>query len=205
MAGRFESVTFLAAIGFLAGISLAQAADPTGGASPSPSIAAKVSENDASRDMKPEMPPPPDADLPSDRHPHDGDPKKMGPPPDRRGGNFEQNKKLWDTLTPEQKALIRASFEERQKRIKDEIDDAIKQTGLKLDDKQRNAFSKRYFEERRKIERKLHQEMDLQRKTMTTTLIGQLKDEFSKSSPTPSPSPAPKASPAPSSTSTPSK
>ncbi|MGC3990753.1 MAG: hypothetical protein QM796_13950 [Chthoniobacteraceae bacterium] len=125
-------------------------------------------------------------------------------PPDNWGRAME-NFKIWLTLTKEQQNLIRGISKNRQDRIKQEIDHAIKQSGLSLDPDQQKAFGKRYFDERRKIEMSIRRQMDDQRNAMTTDLIKRLHDEFvnKQASPSPSPVAASSTTPAPSASASP--
>jgi len=208
MAGRLESVIALMAATLLAASSTVWATEDSPSPVPSdhPSGGLKKAQDDKmGSSAAPMMSPPPDAPKDKPGNPDRDDFRKSlkGLPPDQQR-RFQQNKKLWDSLTPEQKSLLRANFEDFRRRMKEDIDDAIKQTGLTLNDDQRKAFAKRYTDERRNIERQLHKQMDDQRKGMITDMVVKLKDEFSKAaaaSPAPSvaaPSPAASASPSPS-------
>ncbi len=59
-----------------------------------------------------------------------------------------------------------------------EIDHAIKQSGLTLDDERRKAYAGRYVQMRRKIEQQLHTELETKRKPQLDALVDRLKAEF---------------------------
>jgi hypothetical protein len=120
--------------------------------------------------------------------------------------DFERRKRMWEKLTPEQREQLRQNFERwkklpsakkrmlrersrmREERIEKDIEAAYKQTELQLTPDQREVFSLRYRQERRKIEEKLRQEMEEKRKPLIQQMIRELKQEFSAAA---SPSPAP--------------
>ena len=112
---------------------------------------------------------------------------------------FLQNLERWKTLPPEQRAELRKNEEFRRKRILGEINDAIAQSGLKLDDDQRQLFTFKFAQERRTIEDRLRKEMEEKRRTAVNVLIQQLVTEFQTmpgpKRPTASPNPAASATP----------
>jgi hypothetical protein len=61
----------------------------------------------------------------------------------------------------------------------EEIDVAIKETGLNLDKERRTQFAKRYAEERRKLEEQLRRETEEKRRPLVKEIVGRLKTEFS--------------------------
>src|SRR5690606_17288795 len=101
-------------------------------------------------DHRPPMPPPPkEIDL-----------SKLSPEERRR---FEENRKRWEALSPEEKDALRKHHEERRARMDRSIDEAIAESGLTLTGEQRRAFAQRYARERRKIEHELRREMNRKR------------------------------------------
>jgi hypothetical protein len=95
---------------------------------------------------------------------------------------FKENFIRWMNLTPDEKRLMREREETRKKKMAEETQAAIAQTGLTLEGPQRSKFVKRYAEERRKIEEKLRQETEARRKPMVAEVINQLRTEFSTQS-----------------------
>ena len=106
---------------------------------------------------------------------------------------FRENYPRWVKMSREERNQARASEARRNQMIAQEIEAAIKESGLQLDDKTRDEYIMRYTEERRKIE----QQMQKERRELIQAMIAHLKEEFqNKSSPTPatSQSPAPQTS-----------
>jgi hypothetical protein len=112
-------------------------------------------------------------------------------PPERRQ-EFMKNFERWKNMSPEERQAMRDEQRQRMQRMHKEIDDAIKDSGLTLDDNQRKEFAKRYLQERRKIEHQIMQEMEKLRRPMIKEMVDKLAKEFSKK---PSPSPSPSAIP----------
>ena len=104
---------------------------------------------------------------------------------------FQENFARWINLSPEEKRLLRDRDELRRKRIGQEIDRAIQQTGLQLEGEQREQFAKRYAEERRKVEEQLRREMDEKRQPRLREIVGKLKEEFSRGTSTTATTPSP--------------
>ncbi|GEM_PF-5788095 len=73
-----------------------------------------------------------------------------------------------------------------KKKILQEIDDAVRNSGLNLDDNRRQLYAWRYIQRRRKIEQQLHGELEAKRKPLVDALVERLRGEFGGSpSPTP--------------------
>ena len=103
-----------------------------------------------------------------------------------------ENYQRWLNMTPEEKKALREREQLRRQKILQEIDGAIKQSGLQLDDQTRNQYIMRYTQERRVIEQRLQQEMEEKRRPQLQDLINRLKAEFQdRSSPASSASPSP--------------
>ncbi len=100
---------------------------------------------------------------------------------------FLDNLDQWRTMSPEEQELFRDRELFRNEKIAEEIQDAVNKSGLRLDDDQREVYSLRYTQERRKIEQALRKEMDQKRQVMVSAMLAKLKQEFS------SPPPAPQA------------
>jgi len=92
---------------------------------------------------------------------------------------FQENFWRWTNLSHEEKKSLRDRDESRRKRMAEQIEAAIKETGLELDKERRELFAKRYAEERRRIEEQLRREMDEKRTPLLNDLVGRLKTEFS--------------------------
>ena len=67
----------------------------------------------------------------------------------------------------------------RRKKIAEEIDHAIGETGLNLEGERRALFARRYGEERRKVEEQLRKELEEKRQPLLKDIIARLKAEFS--------------------------
>jgi hypothetical protein len=97
--------------------------------------------------------------------------------PDQRR-RFQENFWRWANLSPEEKKALRDREEMRKKVVEQEIQAAMQEAGLQLDGDRRKQFTKRYSEERRKIEEQLRKETQEKRKPMVKEMIGRLKEEF---------------------------
>ncbi len=91
---------------------------------------------------------------------------------------FQENFWRWTNLSPEEKKALRDRDEMRRKFIRDEVDAAIKESGLALSDERKVEFSRRYSVERRKIEERLREEMTAKRKPLVRELLSKLTAEF---------------------------
>jgi hypothetical protein len=92
---------------------------------------------------------------------------------------FIENLKRWSNLPPEEKRVLADREGLRRKKIADEIDAAIKSTGLTLEGERRALFARRYAEERRKVEEQLHRELEEKRRPLVNEFVARLKAEFS--------------------------
>ena len=96
---------------------------------------------------------------------------------------FQENFQRWSNLPPEEKKALADREVFRRKKIAEDIDAALKETGLELDADRRELFTRRYGEERRKIEEQLHKEFDDKRRPLLKEVIARLKAEFSGGTP----------------------
>jgi hypothetical protein len=120
---------------------------------------------------------------------HEGGFRKLDDFPPEQREKLIENFKRWQNLPPEQKKEIMERLGKRRERMKQEIEEAITQSGLQLDEERRAAFVSRYMQERRKIEEALHKEFEEKRKPLLAEMMQRLKAEFStNASPAPSPS-----------------
>jgi hypothetical protein len=104
---------------------------------------------------------------------------------------FLENMNKWQTMSPEQRELLKDQELFRTQKIAEEIQNAISRSNLRLDDDQREVYALRYTQERRKIEEALRKEMDQKRQQMVTEMLTRLKVEFAPMlTPTPTPTAA---------------
>lgn len=100
--------------------------------------------------------------------------------PEEQRKRFLKNLKEWQKLPPEQRTWLRNQEKMRREQRKKEFDRLLEENGITLDEKQREEFGRRFFEERRKIEETLRREMDERRKPMVKDAIERLKKEFAE-------------------------
>jgi hypothetical protein len=91
---------------------------------------------------------------------------------------FLDNLDQWKAMSPEEQELFRDRELFRREKITAEIQDAVTKSGLHLDSDQREVFTLRYTQERRKIEEALHKEMDRKRQIMVSDMLSRLRLEF---------------------------
>ena len=92
---------------------------------------------------------------------------------------FQENFWRWSNLSAEEKKALADREAMRKRKITEDIDAAIKETGLDLDPARRELFARRYGEERRKIEEQLRKEMEENRRPLVKEIVAKLKAEFS--------------------------
>ncbi len=85
-------------------------------------------------------------------------------------------------MTPAERKVMREREKAHREKLKSEADTILRQEGLHLDQEKQQRFEQRYIQERRKIERALHQEVEAKRKEELPALNERLKKEFEKSS-----------------------
>jgi hypothetical protein len=86
-------------------------------------------------------------------------------------------------MGPEERNLMRQRERAHRERLKREAEIALRDAGLRLDQKKRDLFEQRYLQERRKIERELQQEVEAKRHQQLPALNERLKKEFQESTP----------------------
>lgn len=96
---------------------------------------------------------------------------------------FKENFIRWMNLSPDEKRAAREREETRKKKMAEETEAVLQETGLTLEPGQRAKFAKRYAEERRKLEERLRQEMEEKRKPQVAEIVARLRTEFSSSGP----------------------
>ncbi len=115
-------------------------------------------------------------------------------PPEERAV-FTRNLKRWSQMTFEERQTLRRQAGERRQRMVEEMEGALRESGLHLDNDRREVFMLRYGQERRKLERDLQAKIAAERARRTPEIIERLKKEFgSASAPPPAPTPAAPAS-----------
>lgn len=97
--------------------------------------------------------------------------------PDERQA-FRRNAERWLQMNPEQRKVLREREHVRQQHLKAEAEAAMRQLGLSLDPNAQGQFEARYFQERRRIERQLRQEVEAKRQQQLPQLNEKLKGEF---------------------------
>jgi hypothetical protein len=91
---------------------------------------------------------------------------------------FRRNAERWLQMNPEQRKVLREREFARQQQLKAEAEAAMRQLGLRLDPNAQGQFEARYFQERRRIERELRQEVEAKRQQQLPQLNEKLKSEF---------------------------
>ena len=99
-----------------------------------------------------------------------------------------QNLHRWQALSPEERDYIRQQEHVRKLKQEEAATEAYQKSGLHLTEAQRIQFRKRYVEERRQLEEEVAKESQQRRTAGNTTIIEQLKKEFSIPKPSPTPS-----------------
>lgn len=97
--------------------------------------------------------------------------------PDERQA-FRRNAERWLQMNPEQQRVLREREQAHRQRLKTEAEAAMRQLGLRLDPNAQGQFEARYFQERRRIERELRQEVEAKRQQELPQLNERLKSEF---------------------------
>ncbi len=92
---------------------------------------------------------------------------------------FKENFQRWQNMPPEEREMIRVREEFRQRQAHQEVEKLLQESGLTLDGGKREEFTRRYAQERRKIEEKLQSEMAEKRGPQVKELADRLKAEFS--------------------------
>jgi hypothetical protein len=96
--------------------------------------------------------------------------------------HFLQRMKEFAELPPEKKKEIFERGEYFRRKMREDVDAAIKESGLNLSDEQKKKFADRYFEERKTIEEELRKQMEEFRKPKLHVLVEKLKQEFASQS-----------------------
>lgn len=97
-------------------------------------------------------------------------------PEDRQ--RFRSNAERWLSMPPEQRRAFRMQETMRREHLRREAEAAMRESGLQLEAERRAQFEQRYFEERRRIDRELRQEIQQRRERELAPVVEQLKKEF---------------------------
>jgi len=97
--------------------------------------------------------------------------------PEERG-RWVQRLKEFSDLSPEKKKELFERGEYFRRKMREDVESAIRQSGLNLTDEQKKKFADRYFEERRVIEEELRKQMEELRRPKVEALVEKLKQEF---------------------------
>ena len=97
-------------------------------------------------------------------------------PEDRQ--RFRMNAERWLQMSPEERRVLREREGMRRQRLQREADAALQQSGLQLEAEKREAYERRYMQERRRIERALRLELEERRQRELGPVQEQLKKEF---------------------------
>jgi hypothetical protein len=166
--------------------------DPTPVAKPPPPDPKREKSDRPDRPTLPPQRQPPEKDQRRDDDAPDGRLRDMLDhlPPGEERDAFQRNFQRWREMSPEDRKALRNQMEQfkvRRDRIQDEIDKALAGSGLRLDSDQREIFALRYTQERRKLERRLREEMEAERARRLPDIVEQLKREFNRPPPPPVP------------------
>lgn len=90
-----------------------------------------------------------------------------------------ENFRRWQELPPDQKKSLLDRQESFRKKMREDVERAISESGLELNDEQKKQFGQRYAEERRRLEGELRKQLEELRRPRVKALIEKLKQEFS--------------------------
>lgn len=90
-----------------------------------------------------------------------------------------ENFRRWQQLPPDQKQSLLDRQESFRKKMREDVERAMNESGLELNEDQKKQFAQRYSEERRKLEDELRKQLEELRRPRVKALIEKLKQEFS--------------------------
>lgn len=96
---------------------------------------------------------------------------------------FKRNAERWLQMNPEQRNILRERERVRRQQMKNEAEAALRDSGIRVDPNARDQFESRYFQERKRIEHDLRQEVEAKRQQQLNELKERLKNEFQSPSP----------------------
>jgi hypothetical protein len=103
------------------------------------------------------------------------------PPQDRQ--IFQRNAERWMQMGPDERKIMRVRERLYRAQVSKEVDAALRESGLHLENEKRALFEQRYLQERRRIEHSLRQEIESQRQQQLPALQERLKKEFGQPAP----------------------
>lgn len=133
-----------------------------------------------------------------ERKPGPFEPGMRRPPGAFGGPDAEKARQAFQQMSPEEKERWMRSFRQFaelppdkkmelfqrseffRKKMREDVEDALKRSNLHLSDEQKKKFADRYFEERRTLEEELRKQMEELRKPKIDALIEKLTREFAK-------------------------
>jgi hypothetical protein len=110
---------------------------------------------------------------------------------------FKRNAERWMQMNPEERKVMREREMIYRQHVKNEVDAALRASGLRLEGEKREQFEQRYLQERRRMEHQLRQETDAKRQQELPALQERLKKEFQERSASTTSTAAPSASASP--------
>jgi len=114
------------------------------------------------------------------------------PPQDRQ--IFQRNAERWMQMGPDERRIMRARERIYRAQVSQEVDTALRESGLRLEGEKRAQFEQRYLQERRRIEHSLRQEIESKRQQQLPAIQERLKKEFQATSPSTTSTSVPAAS-----------
>lgn len=96
---------------------------------------------------------------------------------------FKDNFQRWQNMAPEEREMLRIREDFRQRQVHQEVEKLLQESNLKLEGSRRDEFTRRYSQERRKIEEKLQRDMTEKRDPQVKELADRLKAEFGSPAP----------------------
>jgi len=103
----------------------------------------------------------------------------------------EKREDLWKVvwavlnLPPDKRQMLLGMDDERRNKAREEIERAMQENGIPLDEERKKSFAMRYFEERRVIEERVRKEADEKRRQLVGEMRERLKAEFQKTAVSP--------------------
>ena len=93
---------------------------------------------------------------------------------------FREKMEQWKALHPEEREALMLREKMRRERIKLEVEEVLKTSGLQLDKDRQEMFILRYTQERHKIEEQLRKELEEKRRPLLKEMTNRLTTEFSQ-------------------------
>ena len=93
---------------------------------------------------------------------------------------FRSNAERWLQLGPEERRELRFRESLRRQRMQREAEAALQGSGLQLEAEKREAYERRYMQERKRIDRELRRELEERRQRELAPVVERLKKEFTQ-------------------------